>query len=278
MALPPSPVRRAGELVKEGAQRLWALFRRLARRSSEHRLALHAAALAYSTLLSVVPLFTVVFVVTAQVDPARAEQVLTRLSELFPFSPQQVQATLATLTKRAAGLGAAGVVFSVAAALNAFWQVDSVLVAMAGGSRRRLFRLTSFLTLLLVGPLVFAGFLALPTLFSTHAHPTLHAVVRGLVRHLGGPVALILVYRLIPPRRPTWLAAALGAGFSSLFLVLISRGVTLYWRLLPQLDLIYGPLSLLLLFLVSLMLSWLVFLLGAELALVVGTEEKRQRN
>lgn len=278
MAVPPSPVRRAGELVRERGQSLWLFLRELARRAREHKLALHAAALAYTTLLSVVPLLTVAFVVTAQVDTAKAEQVLTRLSELFPFSPQQVQATLATLTKRAADLGTVGLLFAVAAALNAFWQVDSVLVAMAGGTRRPLHRLTSFVTLLVSGPLLFAAFLTLPRIVLAHAQPALYTAMRGVVRHLGGPVALLLVYRLAPPSKPKWQAAALGATFTSLLLVLISRGVTLYWRLLPQLDLIYGPLSLLLLFLISVMLSWLGFLLGAELALMVGAGRKRKQN
>lgn len=276
MAMPPSPVRRTGEPVRRKARGFWLFLKELSRRSSEHKLALHAAALAYTTLLSLVPLFTVVFVITAQVDVARAEQVLTRLSELLPFSPQQLSATLTTLTKRAAGLGTVSLLLAVVAALNAFWQVDSVLVGMAGGSRRRLFRLTSFLTLLVVGPLLFAGFLALPRLVSAPEHPWLHAALRGFVRHLGGPVALVLVYRLAPPIKPRWTAAALGAAFTSLLLALMSRGVTLYWRLLPQLDLIYGPLSLLLLFLVSLMLSWLGFLLGAELALMLGAGKKAQ--
>lgn len=272
--MPPSPLRRAGQLVGRPARGLWAFAQELTRRSAKHRLALHAAALAYTTLLSVVPLLTVAFVVTAQVDPSKAEQVLARLSDLFPFSPQQVQATLATLTKRAAGLGTVGLVFSLAAALNVFWQADSVVVAMAGGSRRRLVRFTSFFTLLLVGPLFFAALLALPRLFSLLELSAVQGAMRAAVEHLGGPVALLLVYRLAPPVKPAWPAAAAGALFSSLSLSLISRGVTLYWRLLPQLDLIYGPLSLLLLFLISLMLSWLVFLLGAELALTVEAYRK----
>lgn len=274
MAMPPSPVRRAGQLVKEKARGFSLLLQELGRRSAEHKLALHAAALAYTTLLSLVPLLTVAFVVTAQVDAAKAEQVLTRLSELLPFSPQQLQATLTTLTKRAAGLGTVGLLFAVAAALNAFWQVDSVLVGMAGGTRRPLHRLTSFVTLLVSGPLLFATFLTLPRLLFSHTHPALYAMVREIARLLGGPVALLLVYRLAPSIKPTWSAAGLGALFTSLLLALISRGITLYWRLLPQLDLIYGPLSLLLLFLVSLMLSWLGFLLGAELALALATRRK----
>lgn len=276
MAMPPSPLRRAGQLVRKAAHGLRTSLRDLARRSSQHRLTLHAAALAYTTLLSVVPLLTVAFVVTAQVDATKAEQVLTRLSELFPFSPQQVQATLAALTKRAAGLGTVGLVVSLVAALNVFWQADSVVVAMAGGSRRRLVRLTSFCTLLLVGPLFFAALLALPRLFSALELPAVQLAMRAAVEHLGGPMVLLLVYRLAPPVKPAWSAAAAGALFSSLSLSLISRGVTLYWRLLPQLDLIYGPLSLLLLFLVSLMLSWLVFLLGAELALTLDTSRQSQ--
>ncbi len=274
MAMPPSPLRRAGELVRRGGNGLWLCLRKLVRRSAEHRLALHAAALAYTTLLSLVPLLTVAFLVTAQVDTARAEHLLTRLSQLLPFSPQQVQATLTTLTRRAASLGTAGLLFGVAAALNAFWQVDSVLVGMAGGTRRPLHRLTSFVTLLVSGPLLFAAFLTLPRILWAHVPPALYAHWRGAVRLLGGPVTLLLVYRLAPPTKPKWSAAALGAVFSSTLLAFISRGIALYWRLLPQLDLIYGPLSLLLLFLVSLMLSWLGFLLGAELALTYGTPRK----
>lgn len=246
------------------------MLRQLAARAAEHRLSLHAAALAYTTLLSLVPLLTVAFVVTAQIDAARAEQLLVQLSQLLPFSPEQVQATLTTLTKRAAGLGAFGLLVSLAAALNAVWQVDTVLVAMAGGNRRVAVRLTTFLTSLLVGPVLFVALLAVPRLLPAGVAPSLQHAVRWLFQRLAGPAVLLLLYRLVPPKKPSWTSALAGAVLASLLLALISKGVTLYWRLLPQLDLIYGPLSLLLLFLVSLFLSWLVFLLGAELALTTG--------
>ncbi|MGC8916877.1 MAG: YihY/virulence factor BrkB family protein [Thermoanaerobaculum sp.] len=246
------------------------MSRELAQRVVAHDLPLHAAALAYTTLVALVPFLTVVFAVAAQVDPARAEALLLRLAELFPFSPTQVQKTLATITKRAAGLGLVSLAFSVISALVAFWQVDSILLRMAKAKRRRILRLSSFLLFLLVGPVLLAGLLALPRLLPAHSAPWLAAAVGFLTRTAAGPLALVFIYRLVPPTRPRWGAAVVGALSASALLWLISRGVTLYWKLLPELDLIYGPLSLLLLFLLSLMLSWLSLLVGAEIALGLG--------
>jgi uncharacterized BrkB/YihY/UPF0761 family membrane protein len=65
-----------------------------------------------------------------------------------------------------------------------------------------------------------------------------------------------------------WRAAGLGALVGTSSVLLLSAGVKLYLRLFPELNLVYGPLSLLLVLLVSLMLFWLVVLLGGELALL----------
>ncbi|MCS7182980.1 MAG: YihY/virulence factor BrkB family protein [Thermoanaerobaculum sp.] len=253
------------------------LLAELRRRLSQHSLPLHAAALAYTTLLSLVPLFSVVFVVTSQVDLAKAEQVLTQLAQLLPFSPQQLQGTLATLTRKTAALGLLGLAFSLLAALNALWQVDVVLAVMAGGRRRRWLRLTSFLTLLLVGPLLLAALLTLSSLLPGQGTGLFWRVLPWLARHGAGLFVLCLVYKLVPPRKPPWSAALLGASVATLLLSGISRSVVVYWRLLPQLDLIYGPLSLLLLFLMSLMLSWLAFLFGAELAFAFSAVASSRR-
>lgn len=265
-----SLLRRAGERVKAALQPLVRVSRELAQRVVAHDLPLHAAALAYTTLLALVPLSTVIFVVASHIDPSRAEALLLRLAELLPFSPTQVQKTLATITKRAAGLGVASLGFSVISALTAFWQVDSILLRMARAKRRRIVRLSSFVVLLLVGPVLLAGLLALPRLLPGDGATWLAASMRFLTRTAAGPLALVLTYRLVPPTRPPWGAAVVGALSASAMLWLISRGVTLYWKLLPELDLIYGPLSLLLLFLLSLMLSWLSLLVGAEIALGLG--------
>ncbi|MGQ9495394.1 MAG: YihY/virulence factor BrkB family protein [Thermoanaerobaculaceae bacterium] len=249
----------------------------LLRRVAQQRLTLYAAALAYTTLLALVPTATVVFVMAAKVDPQGATELIKRLAQFFPYSPAQVQDSLLLFARRLTTLGGIAVLLAFLSALAALLQIEQAFIAMVGSSpRRRWLRLGSFLSSLVVGPLVLLGVLSLHTLLAYSGPFSSWLPVQVFWQPLGLCAGLTLLYRFFPPTSMSWGAAGVGAAVATAAEQGLVEVVKLYLRFFPQLSLVYGPLSLLLVFLISLMLFWLVVLGGAEVAFLL--QERRSRS
>jgi len=241
---------------------------------AQHRdqLLVRAGALAYTTLLSLVPLLTVALVTVSRVQPERVAVVVQAIATVLPFSPARVQATLAAFAERTAALGWIAVAISVLLTFNAFYQIEEVINDIWGVPRRRgwQWRLVSFAMVLLWGPLLLTALgSGLYWLSSRQWYPLVAPIGRPLPAILGA-VVLAALYRWVPHTRVSWRAAITGAAVGALALTIIHIAFQTYFLLAADLNVIYGSLSLLLFFLFSLLLFWLAVLLGAEASWVVG--------
>ncbi|HNX50042.1 MAG TPA: YihY/virulence factor BrkB family protein [Thermoanaerobaculaceae bacterium] len=250
----------------------------LGRAQHRDKLHLHAAALAYTTLFSFVPLLTVALVTVGRVQPERAELVVRAIATVFPFSPARVQATLAAFAERTASLGWLAIVLSVVVIFNAFYQIEEVVNTIWGvpRSRRWQIRFFSFATILVCGPLLLGAlFSALYWLSSRRWYPSIIYLARPLPALLA-MLVLGLLYRWVPHTRVPWRAAWTGAAVAACGLTVLHLGFQSYLGLASDLNVIYGSLALVLFFLISLYLFWLALLLGAEASWVVGHVPPRQ--
>ncbi len=245
----------------------------LVRAQYRDQLMLRAGALAYTTLLSIVPVMTVALVMVGRVQPERAAKVVTAIAAVLPFSPAHVQATLAAFAERTAALGWVAVAISILITFNAFWQVEEVINAIWGLPRRRRWevRLVSIATVVVTGPLLLAAlFSGLYWLSARVWYPVVAPLMRPLPALLAA-VALTVFYRWVPHTRVSWRAAATGAGVGALALTVLHLSFQTYFGLAGNFNnVVYGSLAMLLFFLVSLFLLWFAILLGAEASWVVG--------
>lgn len=247
-------------------------LRELLRSQHRDQLMVRAAALAYTTLLSLVPLLTVALSTVGRVQPERAEQVVRGVAALLPFSPARVQTTLTLLAERTAALGGVAVVLSAAVTLHLFYQIEEVVNTIWGLPHRRRWqlRLASLLMVLLWGPLLLTAlFSSLYWVYSLPGFGRLAPLLRPLPA-VFAILALAALYRWVPHTRVPWRAALAGATVATAFLAVLHYGFQAYVSFAAELNVIYGSLSLLLFFLVSLFLFWLAILLGAEASWVVG--------
>jgi membrane protein len=258
--------------VKARAREFSRFLAELAFAQHRDQLVLRAAALAYTTLLSIVPLLTVALVTVGRVQPERAAVVVRAIATVLPFSPTRVQATLAAFAERTAALGWIAIAISVVVTFNAFYQVEEVFNAIWGIPRRRRWqwRLVSFATVLVCGPLLLAAlFSSLYWLSSRPWYLVVAPLARPLPTVLAG-VVLATLYKWVPHTRVRWRAALAGAGVAAVALTVLHLGFQTYFLFAADLNVIYGSLALLLFFLCSLLLFWFAVLLGAEASWVVG--------
>ncbi len=244
----------------------------LVRAQHRDKLMLHAGALAYTTLLSLVPILTVLLVAAASVDPERGESLVRGIAAVLPFSPEQVQSTLAAFARRTVRLGWLAIAVSFVITLNAFYQIEEVINTVWGVARRRQWRrrLGSFAALMVSGPLLLAVlFSFLYWLSSRPWYPVIAPLGRPLPA-LFAVAALTALYRWVPNTNVPWRAALAGAGVATFALLTLHVGFQEYLTLAVDVNVIYGSLTFVLFFLVSLFLFWFAVLLGAEASWVVG--------
>jgi membrane protein len=245
-------------------------------------LQLRAAGLVYSTLLSLVPFLAVAFSVLKafgahqQLGPALA----AAFQPLGVGGAEVARQVIAFVDNVKVGvLGAVGVaglfytvvtlVGKVEDALNRIWHVRH-----ARGLGRKL---TDYLSLVLVGPVLV--FTALALIAAVRSHRVVLWLVAvgplgGLLTAVAGRVlpllflgaAFTFLYRFLPYTRVPLGAAFAGGVTAAVLWQLAGVAFTTFVAGSPERTAIYSGFAILLLFLVWLDVAWLVVLLGAQVA------------
>lgn len=236
-----------------------------------------AGNLTFTTLLGLVPLFTVAFAYVARLPwfdrwMDAIEPLLLRF--LLPGSSSTVRHYLSEFTARTADLQGIAIAFVVYTAVSLVAEVEREINAMWGiTTRRSLARRTIVYTL---------GFIAVPALIgiavfvtqwaiqhSMQAVPIAGEALSLLARPLTlgiGVLLLTLIYALVPARPVPWRAALVAGMLAATAFDLAKSGFAYYVKLAPTYQIVYGALAVLPLFLVWVYLSWLILLIGAAIA------------
>lgn len=269
---------RAGRaLAALAAERLHGFVLLVAERFRRHEAPQNAAALTYTTLLSLVPLMAVTFAVFSAFPVAdRVYEIVQDFvfQNFVPTSGEVLQQYLSEFSGKASrltGIGAASLVvvallmmYNIDRALNAIWEVRS--------GRRFVTKFLIYWAVLSLGPVligvsmvVTSYLVSLPILSDAAASGTGRRLL-GLTPVLTSAVAFTMMYLVVPNRRVRLLHALAGGVFAALLFELAKLGFGLYITQFPTYQAIYGALATIPIFLVWLYLSWIVVLLGAELA------------
>lgn len=264
-------------------------LREFARRVDEDRCFDAAGSLTYSTLLSLVPLLTVVLSVAAAFPlfsewTGRVDRLIFE-SVLPPSLGAAVSGYLAEFAAKAAQLRAVGLVFLVIAAgmlmqtiLSAFNHIFRVRQ-----QRPLLRRLVIFAVILTLGPLLIGASLTMTSylvsisLGLVKGVPFAGEVLLRLVPVLLGAAALTLLYVVVPNRRVRLREAAVGGFLAGTAFELMKRGFALYVANFPTYTMVYGAFAVVPLFLLWLYLSWAVVMLGASLTAFLLDAHARKR-
>jgi membrane protein len=251
-------------------------------------LARTAAALSFTTVLGLVPLFTVAFVYVARFP--LFERWLTSLERflvrhLLPGSGPVIRPYLDEFTARAANLQGIGIAIVVVTAVLLIATVESEINAIWGAREpRSLVRRIGVYTVgVTAGPLAIGA-----AVYSTNwlLEATLAAEIVGKrqASALATPVAVGLatlvftaLYGVLPARRVPLRAALAGGLVAALAFEAAKRGFVLYVTNVPMYQRVYGAVAVLPLFLVWIFVSWVIVLFGAAVAATLAEGPPRNR-
>jgi membrane protein len=272
-------------LVGRGGLFVFRVLQRL-RKASVARM---AAALAFTTLLGIVPLFTVALAYVARFPVFdrwldTLEPFLVKF--LLPDSSSAVRHYLAEFTTKAAGVQGVGTVFLIVTAVLLVAQVEREINAIWG-----IYEARSLPRRILVYAL---GFVAVPAMIGAAVQVTSWAIeqsiaavpgVSGALSLLVQPVetaiatlALTMLYKLVPARPVPMRDAFAGAILAATLFELAKLGFKVYIRQVPTYRIVYGALAALPLFLIWIYVSWVILLIGAAVTATLAERGAKARN
>jgi membrane protein len=253
-------------------------YHTLKQRFREDRLGLTAGSLTFTTLISLVPLMTVMLALfTAFPMFSRFQVALERylLQSLVPDNiAKPVLASLTQFASKASQVGSVGLLVLVVAALALMLTIDRTLNGIWRVRKPRPLaqRVLVYWAALTLGPLLVGISLSL-TSYAISSSRGLVDTLPGGVRFVLGTVEFALLaggmtalYRYIPNTHVSSTHAWAGGLFVALAFEFTKRLLTWYLGLVPSYSVIYGAFATLPIFLLWIYLCWVVVLLGAVIA------------
>ncbi len=238
-----------------------------------------AAALAYTTLLSLVPLLVALTQVVQQyfrkLFPGWESQIDNILNIVLPYQSPQITYNLAKFAQNAAAASTLGAIVFMVIAFRLFLAVEATInqiwkVRFGRGYRQKLI---AFTMLFFWGPLLMG--LSFTTNKSLQRNPYLHMLFKHDIVFVIAPIIILFVaftmlFWLVPATRVEFKAAVVGAVVTTVLFSLVRWGFGIYADHLfhGRFNLIYGTVGLALIFLIAIEVMWVVILLGVEISYV----------
>lgn len=258
------------------------------RRWREDRCPQIAGSLTFTTLLALVPLFTVAVAVLSALPFFEGAMVQIKVFLLMNLVPEiagkiitvymiqfaDAAGRLTTVSAAALAAMAVATLFTVDRSLNLIWRVDR--------HRPLWLSVASYAGLLVIGPILMGlsfwttSWLVAASLDRLTMPSAVESAVLRVVPVAGSAVAFFLVYRFIPNRGVPARHALAGAIVAALVFEAMKAAFAAYIRAVPTYRLVYGAFAAIPIFLLWLYLSWLVVLLGAEITAALAYWRGRQ--
>lgn len=242
-----------------------------------------ASSLAYTTLLSIVPLITVMFGLFGSVS------VLSDFSESiqdFVFSnfvPElgwTIQGYLSDFSDKASKLTITGSMVLVVIAIMLMATIDNTFNRIWIVKKRRnpVARLLVYWAVLTLGPLLIgvglastSYLLSLPVVADVDTTYNLKARLLSWLPFLTTSIAFSLLYILIPNCFVSKKHALVGGFICAVLFELAKYGFGVYVRNMPSYENIYGAVAIIPLFLIWIYVSWMIVLFGAHITFCLSS-------
>jgi len=262
----------------------------LAERFREDRLALTAGSLTFTSVISLVPMATVMLALFSAFPMfATLQETLQRYfaANLFPdMIAKPVLGAITQFSTRANRLGLVGLAVLLVSAIALMLTIDKALNAIWRVRKPRPIaqRVLVYWATMTLGPLLLAVSLAGSSYAISVARglgpiaPHGFGVVLAIVEFVLLAAGFTALFHFVPNTHVRWRHAFAGGLFVAIGIVGVKRLLALYFSTVPTYSMIYGAFATVPIFLIWIYLCWVVVLLGAVIAAyapVAGTRLKR---
>lgn len=263
------------------ASPVYQLALQIMQRFREVRVMQTAGALTYTTLLSLVPMLTVVLAVMRQFEPFMKLGEGLRgflLANLLPERAGKVVATyVLQFSEKASSLTVVGAIFLLLTAVMLLATIDRTINSIWAVRQPRPWyvRFPVYWLALTLGPVLFAagvaatGEVVSASMGLVSSAGWLRSVLDRLATALLLSALFAYMFHVIPNRRLVLWQGIVGGLVAGFGVMLVQRLFGYYISRLPNFTLVYGTFSVLPIFLIWVYLSWFIILLGATLAAVL---------
>lgn len=241
------------------------------RQSYDDAILLTASALAFVTVLSLIPLLTAFSFVGARVFSQYPQRSLEVFVQILPYSDKSVTDKIGEFLDQAETIHGLGVVAFFATTLLLFSTVEESLNKIWNVTRRRPLRvrLFSFGLLLFWGPLLIgATFSSLIVLRQSAAFRRVfqESVLLNVLPFVATVVGLTMLYWVVPYTTVRLRNALAGGLLAGILLEMLRQGFGSYVEVFRNVSIVYGSYAFALLFMISVELTWTIILFGSEVA------------
>lgn len=263
---------------------LWHFVQYLHRRIGHDRLTVIAGSMAYVTLLSLVPLITVVLSALSSfpVFAPLGEQLQGFVFENFvPTAGDVVRNYLNQFVANAGKMTAVGIGALFVVAILLISAIDKSLnfIFRVRQHRRMVISFSIYWMVLTLGPILVGSSLAISSYLGSlniMGSETASGLLRQLLRGLPvlmSTLAFLGLYLLVPNTKVRLRNALIGALIASALFELSKKGFALYITNFPSYQVIYGALAVVPILFVWVYLCWCIVLLGAEITASLCEEQ-----
>ena len=279
---PLAPIADAVQQGASRAQRAVAFLRRAVRKAHNDRLGLVASALAFSSVLSLVPLLALISRFVARAVKQDDGRTLTLLAQLLPYSETTLVTALDSFVVQAEALSGLAMIGFLVTCASTFLTVEGAIDKIFRVERRKgriLHRLFSFSLVVVWGPLAIAGLVAL--LLHLAQNPTFSGYLRRSTLTLWLPplitlLGLTLLFWWVPNRRVRMRNALAGAADAAFALHGLQIAFRAYVGLFSAATrVVYGSFAIAFFLMLAVQIAWWLILVGCEVTanLELGEED-----
>ena len=232
--------------------------------------------LAFTSLFAVVPMMTVVFSILALIPELKGMEMKMQnfmFEHFVPATGSQLQEHLHGFARQAANLTSIGVVMlfvtsvlmlrKIENSFNTIWHVTEIRKGVNG--------FLLYWALLSLGPVMMGGAFAISSylaslkmVYDMVPLAGTQQFVLALLPILMSGLAFSLAYIAIPNTKVPIRHGLLGGLLAAVMFDLARRGMTLFVSMFPTYQLVYGAFAAVPIFLIWVLVSWNIMLLGAE--------------
>jgi membrane protein len=246
-----------------------------------------AGSLAFTTILTAVPLLATFSLFLVTFFKENDEQILSIVNEVLPYQTARLTQNLRDFIAESTAISGVGLVLLIVASVRLVFVVEGVVNAVWGAPRRRakVSRVILYTFALLGLGLVLGGISWGVRAMRRYVEGD--SILNNIAFAAAAPfllkaLVLTLLFRYMPNARVRLAPAAIAGATVAMALELLRLVFTLYVDAMLRMNLITGSLAFALIVILSLYFAWVLILIGVELTHVLqmqapGAEAERRR-